>query len=261
MDSISGICHALWSKWLNSVIARADENDTGGPARSSDPCGWRIMQPRQWLSRRLEALRTAASRGATLVEYALVFSLLVVGALGAMDALTDSASEEIDNQALCVADRPPPTDSEADERCHFAPTPTDVITPDPSIVPPTTAPPNPNPDVYVITAGPTDQTTDGGWTVMQPVALTVQRWSDPLPPSEPAPGIRVRARIQLKDPNTGDNLPDPGFTDCVTDGAGECTLEYTVPFPDVLQVTLLVIGVDSPNPPDTMPPMATFDRP
>jgi hypothetical protein len=220
------------------------------------------MQPRRWMDERREAMRSGASRGATLVEYALVFALIAVVSLAALQFLSESASNEIENQALCVSDRPPPTDSMADERCQFAPTPTDLIAPDPSIVPPTTAPPNPNPDVYAVAAGPTDQEVDGMWTIFQPVSLTVQTWADPLPPVEPAPGIRIRARIQLRDPNNPpNNLPDPGFTDCVTDGAGECTLEFTVPFPDVVQVTLLVIGVDSPNPPASVPPMATFDRP
>ena len=222
------------------------------------------MRPRQWIQTRFEAMRTAASRGATLVEYALVFSLLVVLSLGAVQFLSESASNEIDNQALCVSDRPPPTDALADERCRFAATPADLVTPDPNIVPPTTAAPNPNPDVYSATAGPTDQTVAGMWTVFQPVTVNRQVWSDPLPPVEPAPGIRVRARIQFQDPNNpSQNLPDPGFTDCVTDGLGQCTLEFTVPFPDVAQVTLLVIGVDAPNPPPSsaLPGMATFVKP
>jgi hypothetical protein len=219
------------------------------------------MRPRQWVNTRLEVLRTQPSRGATLVEYGLVFSLLVVVSLGALGFLNDSASNEIENQAVCVSDRPPPTDQLADDRCRFAPVPTNVTAPDPNVVPPTTAPPNPNPDVYAIAAGPTDQDVDGAWTVIQPVSLTLEVWQDPPAGPQPAAGIRIRARIQMRDPVSGENLPDPGFTDCVTDSDGECTLEYTVPFPDVAQVTLLVIGVDSPNPPASVPPMATFVKP
>ena len=49
-------------------------------------------------------------RGATLVEYALVFAMLIVGSLGAIQFLTDNAKEQINNNADCVSKRPPPVE-------------------------------------------------------------------------------------------------------------------------------------------------------
>lgn len=219
------------------------------------------MTPMQrWSWKRVAALRTGADRAATLVEYALVSSLLLVVSLVAIDGLSTAADGEINNQAECVSDRPPPTDG--DVECQFAPVPPDVTAPDPDVVPPTTAPPNPNPDVFEITAGSPTESPDGGWTIILPVSVERQEWSDPMPEPEPAEGIEVRARIRLRDPNNpSENLPDPGFTDCDTDAAGECDLEYTVPFPDVEAATMEVIHVGSPNPPDDLPPTEGFVRP
>ena len=220
------------------------------------------MRPRHhWFADRLDATRRAVDRGATLVEYAMVVSLVGVVSLGALEFLQESASTEIENQALCVSDRPPPTGVTGDE-CQFAPTPTDLVVPDPNVVPPTTAAPNPNPDVYAISSAPSSMTQVGGWTVTVPVSVTREVWQDPPAGPLPAAGIEVRARIQMKDPNNpGNNLPDPGFTDCVTNAAGQCDLSYVVPFPDVVEVTMLVIGASSPNEPTSVPPLATFNRP
>lgn len=219
------------------------------------------MRPRRhWLDSRIEHLRTAAERGATMVEYALVVALLAVGSLVVIDSLGAAADDEVNNQAVCVSDRPPPTD--VANQCEFAPTPTDVVTPDPNVVPPTTAAPNPNPDVYAVSAGPASEVQAPTWTVVLATSLTRTVWQDPPAAPEPTAGTRIRARIQMKDPNNpSENLPDPGFTDCVTDAAGECELRFLVPFPDVDEVTVLIIGVDSPNPPADYPPLYTYTRP
>ncbi len=210
--------------------------------------------PTQWLERRAERLRTAASRGATLVEYALVFSLLVVVGLASYEFLTDRADAEIGNQADCVSDRPPP-----DGDCGFAPVPADVVTPDPNVAPIPIGPPGADLDEYTVSSGPAD-TDDDPWTLRLPVSVFFQTLE---PPTEPAGigGIRVRARVQMEDPNNpGNNLPDPGFTECITAADGECELEFTIPFDDVEAATLLVIGVDTPNPPDELPSLYTFTR-
>ena len=212
------------------------------------------MSSRQrWFSKRLDALRHGASRGATLVEYALVLSLLVVGGLASYEYLSDAAEAEVENQADCVSDRPPPGD------CSFAPVPPDVVHPDPNVGPPPTWAPAPSFDHYTIEAHSSDA-EDDPWTLILPVTVFVEVTEPPTDP-EGTPGIRVRARIQMRDPdNPGQNLPDPGFTECVTDAFGDCDLRYTVPFPDVEEATMVILGVDAPNPPDDLPSMRTFQR-
>lgn len=208
------------------------------------------MQPRQWLSRRLEAMRTSASRGATLVEYALVFSLFIVVALGAMDALTDAASDEIDNQAVCVSDRPPP---DSDNACEFAPVPEAIEYPDPSVLPPNWQPNDELADIYTITASLKEEEVVGGvWYLRLPVTVFVEVQEPPVP-AEGAEGIPVRARLRLND-------TIEQFTECVTDLDGDCTLEFPVDQADVNHVTMLVIDVGSNPPPEEFPPMVTFTR-
>jgi hypothetical protein len=209
------------------------------------------MRPRQWFQTRIEALRTAASRGATMVEYALVGSLVVVVSIGAMEFLTDSASNEVNNQAVCVSDRPPPSD--VDNACQFAPVPADVTYPDPNIVPPTTAPIVEFPDIYTIAAGASEDEDDGTvWVLRLPVTVFVEI-QEPPAPAEGAGGIEVRARVRL-------NGTFEDYTACVTGPTGECTLEYGVSQGDVTSVTMLVINVASDPPPDALPSMVTFTR-
>lgn len=213
------------------------------------------MTPMQrWSSKRIAGLRTGADRAATLVEYALVLSLLVVGSLAVFENLTGAADAEIQNQAECVSDRPPPSDD-----CGFAPVPPDVVTPDPDVTPLPIGPPGQEHDVYTVTAGPT-AAEDEPWTLILPVQVFFQTTEPPTEP-EGSEGILVRARIQMEDPNNpGTPLPDPGFTDCITEDDGSCDLVFTVPFHDVELATMRITGVDSPNPPDELPPLYSFSR-
>lgn len=56
----------------------------------------------------IPARRSQRERGATLVEYSLIFAFLVVIAVGSLQYLTTQAEEQVANQADCVATRPPP---------------------------------------------------------------------------------------------------------------------------------------------------------
>ena len=58
--------------------------------------------------RKLLTPRTRREHGATLVEYALILAVVVVGGLGAIRYLTDQGSAEVADQADCVSTRPPP---------------------------------------------------------------------------------------------------------------------------------------------------------
>ncbi|QGG95699.1 TadE family protein [Actinomarinicola tropica] len=198
---------------------------------------------------------TDASRGATLVEYALVFSLLVVLAIGAVEFLNAQSDAEINNQADCVSDRPPPGD------CGFAPVPSDVTFPDPGYSPPTSAPPNAA-DVPTLTLGIGDHDTSTGWAVLLPVTLERPSNTDPPTPPEPVAGVRIRAEIRLRDPaDATRDLDERGYTDCVTGADGSCTLRYDVPYTDVDNVKLRIIGVDSTPPAPVPAAVAEYDKP
>jgi len=54
------------------------------------------------------AQRGACDQGATVVEYALVLSLLAVGSLVALDAVTAPAVSSVRRQAICAQQRPAP---------------------------------------------------------------------------------------------------------------------------------------------------------
>lgn len=211
-----------------------------------------MLERAHWISDRR---RRAGARGATLVEYALVFSLLVVAALGAIEFLETQSSREINNQADCVSNRPPPSG------CNFADVPADVTFPDPGFSPPTSAPPNPA-DVPTLTLETGSHDTTTGWAVLLPVVLDRPTNTDPPLPPEPVAGVRVRAEIRLRDPaDATRDLDERGYTDCVTGPDGRCTLRYDVPYEDVNNVKMRVIGVDSNPPPSIPPAVAEYNRP
>lgn len=53
-------------------------------------------------------LRRCGDCGATVVEYALVLSLLAGGSLAVVGAVTEPAVSSVQRQALCVGERPAP---------------------------------------------------------------------------------------------------------------------------------------------------------
>ena len=195
-----------------------------------------------------------AERGATMVEYALVFALVAVVALGAMEFLVDRSEVEINNQADCVSERPPPS------ACGFAPVPSDVTYPDPGFSPPTSAPPNAE-EIPTFEFGSGSEDFATGWAVLVPVRLTRAVSGDPPLPPEPLSGVRVRAAIRMEDPTNAPNeLAEIGYTDCVTASDGWCTLRYDIPYDDVDIVRLRIIGIDTTPAPDIPTDVATFDR-
>lgn len=211
------------------------------------------MQPRQWLSRRLEAMRTSASRGATLVEYALVLSLFVVVSLGAMDFLSDSADREIDNQVDCVSERPPPPE------CQLVAVTTST-TLDPTPTTATTAPPVEEKAPVLIERGRTFSNPGDPWWVATQVELTLES-NDDVPIISPLPGVTVRARVRLVEPGSVSPpyalLPQEFFISCTTDAAGQCELRFDVPFDDVDRLHFTYTAVDS-SPPGQLPSPDNF---
>lgn len=198
----------------------------------------------------------SASRGATLVEYSLIFSLLVVLAMGAIQFLNDRSDAEINNQADCISNRPAPAG------CAYAAVPSDISVPDPGFSPPTSAPPNAAdvPEFNIIPPGYHDTTT--GWAVLLDVELIQPSETDPPTPDEPVSGVRIRAEITLRDPaNAAQDLPERGYTDCITGANGRCTLRYQVPYDDVDNVKMRIIGIDTDPAPEIPTSVAEYDKP
>lgn len=53
--------------------------------------------------------RAKGERGASLVEYSLIFALVLVASVGATKYLSSQGSSQVANQANCISTRPPPT--------------------------------------------------------------------------------------------------------------------------------------------------------
>lgn len=182
----------------------------------------------------------AASRGATLVEYALVFALVMVTALGAAQFLQDESQNEIDNQAECVSMRPPPPG------CLLTAITTTTTLVPPSI-PVTTVPP-PAPSAPIVRpAGAARASTDPAprWIELD-VSVMVEQPPDFGGGEAPVAGAIVRGEVRLVDPlDPAVYLPDTFFVNCTTGAGGQCTLRFDVPYVDVTRALLEVTGVDA----------------
>ena len=207
--------------------------------------------------RRTSAIRgSAASRGATLVEYALVFSLLVVATLGSIEYLEGKAGDEIDNQADCVSTRPAPAE------CGFAPVPSDVSFPDPGYNPPTSAPPVagsiPTFDASVA-PGPQHALTANGWEIWRTVKLELPTNTDPPTAPTPLAGVWVTAEVRQADPADPTVwLPDRHQIQCQTDATGQCELRWIV-WDDVPKADMRVTNVQHDPPPDDLGSTAVYE--
>ncbi len=189
-----------------------------------------------------------ASRGATLVEYALGVALLVVASLVGLNFLTDSATTEANAQADCISTRPPPT-SCVRKPAPAATTPTTpaptvtstTLTPTPTDPPPTTQPPPKS----SATAGTAllVKNPDGTWKVTAPITITATGGA-------PVPGAVVTGRVVLG--------RQPILVECTTDGAGTCNLVLD-PIPaDVTTARLEIVGLQA-DPPGVGAPYPAWD--
>lgn len=186
-----------------------------------------------------------AARGATLVEYALVFSLVVVAALGAIEFLDAQSRNEINNQADCVSMRPPPAS------CQLT-----AITTTTTVVPPpttsTTAPLPAEAEPIVRAVPPARASVDPAprWIELD-VSVSETQPVDLGGGEAPVAGAVVRAEVLLVDPVAMPEayLPDEFFVNCTTGATGQCTLRFDVPFTDVTKLRMDVTSVDAPVPP------------
>ncbi len=197
--------------------------------------------------------RWASSRGATLVEFALVLSLVAVASLGAFQALGDATENEVDNEADCISTRPPPSSC---LRSAIPPTTTTTIGPGPTTPP--TSPPGP-PETVTIDPNPTITTTPAGsrWDVEAVLQLT----DDSTPPDSLEDEV-VTVQVTF----TGSTVPARVgqfiFVECVINGAGQCTLRFDSQYADVTQLSIdvVAVGIDTPYDfPDFTP--VVIDRP
>ncbi|MDZ7674703.1 MAG: hypothetical protein U5K30_06525 [Acidimicrobiales bacterium] len=168
--------------------------------------------------------------GAVLVEYALALTLLVVGSIGAIQFLEDETEDEVDRQAECISQRPPPESS-----CQ------------PEALTPVTPPPPPpeggypsgsaeNPIQAQITLGVPTATTSGSvFEVEAEVTLTADEG--------PITGELVGTRVTVTQSSTGNRIGDFFFVECSTDDDGVCQIEFDSRWPEVTQIEFEVLYV------------------
>lgn len=179
-------------------------------------------------------------RGATLVEYALVFALVAIVSIGAVEVLTDESESEIQNQADCVSQRPPPP-----ECLIRAITTTTTLVP-PSITVTTVPPPAPPAPVLSIDP-PARKSTDPAprWVEVD-VQLEIEQAPDLGGGYVPVPGTTVRATILLANPSDpATYFPEEWFRDCTTNASGQCTIRFDLPYNDIPSIRFEVTGADT----------------
>jgi hypothetical protein len=196
--------------------------------------------------------RLGNDRGATLAEYAIGFSLVVVVGLVSFNYLSDVSSDQANAQADCISSRPPPPSCLREP----VPAPTTTTTQDPSsttttLTPPSTDPPPTTapPPKSGIAAGTAVATTnvDGTWKATAQVVVT----SDT--PAGPVAGATVRAIVTIGAQSFA--------VECVTDAAGSCNLEFDAIPADLTTLTMTVNGVQSIPPAQPPYPGFTFTKP
>lgn len=175
--------------------------------------------------------RSARDRGAGLVEYGLAVSLLLVGSIGVIQTLEDGTSDEVDNQAECLSERPPPPSCQA---TPLVPTTTTTTPPSTSTTsPPVTTPPP-------VASFPGDFSTP---SVDNSDPNTFGLASDLVILDEdgnPVAGLEGTIRWVITQPSA--RAGQFGFEECVTDASGLCAFDFTVPS-DVTQFQLDLVTV------------------
>lgn len=191
---------------------------------------------------RRSALRVhRRSRGAALLEYALVLVLVVIGSIGAIDALEDDASDEVDNQATCLEERPPPA------ACQQAPnTPLGVggggVGGDPGGGDP--AP------TQSVNYGPGALTTTRGADPRFDVDLTFTLLDDSFPLPLPLEGEVVTAQVVITGSSVPGRVNEFFYVTCASGSLGVCTFAFDSQYDDVTSMTLQIVSVGADTPYD-----------
>lgn len=199
-----------------------------------------------WNGRARHGFRGA--RAVALVEYAIVLGVLVIGMLGVIETLEDETADEVDNQANCISQRPPPPSCQA---TPLAPTTTTGGS-----------------------GGPTTTSAGGSGTTE---TATIEQSTPPFIATSDLPLYDVEAAVRIRDDMA--NLI-PGeivsiqvtitqsigglrngqffFIECVTDDNGICTIEFDSRWPEVTELTydVISIGIDTVYEFDDFTPVA-----
>ncbi len=200
--------------------------------------------------------RLGNDRGASLAEYAIGFSLVVVVGLVSFNYLSDVSSDQANAQADCISSRPPPASCVREP----VPAPTTTTTQDPSSTTTTLTPPSTDPPPT--TAPPPKSTIDWGAALAGAVATLNGdgTWKASVPitivadsPAGPVEGAVVRAIVTIGAQSFA--------TECTSDAAGLCTLEFDAIPADQPDLTMTVNSVQSVPP--FQPPYQgfTFTKP
>ncbi|MDE0803531.1 MAG: hypothetical protein OSA99_09425 [Acidimicrobiales bacterium] len=173
------------------------------------------------------------ARGASLTEYALALVVLVVGSIGVFQTLEDNASAEVDNQADCISQRPPPLSCQP-----AALTPLDGT----------------GGGVGGDPGGGAPGTTETA--SFQPTTVTATRASDPIfdvsvdltildDSSQPLEGQLVTAQVTITASSQPGRAGQSFYVSCTTDTDGLCTMAFDSRYDDVTQVSYRVIALGS----------------
>jgi hypothetical protein len=215
--------------------------------------------------------RLGGDAGATMTEYALGFSFLVVLSMGGLKFITAATSTEVNNQADCISKRPPPPS------CQQRPASTTTTTvpappTSPTTGPATTAPPTTAPPATTTTKPPTTTVPAPTTTTTAPPpatpTITLTKVTSPNPRgvkisvalksgANPVAGY-VSLRVTLTAPAGSQAVQ----LSCQTDGAGNCTIDYSSPYTDVTKIAVIATEVlSTPGPVSPLPttePSVTF---
>lgn len=194
--------------------------------------------------------RGRRQRGATIVEYALALTLLVIGVFAGAKFLERSAAREVNNQADCVSMRPPPppvTDASGEvvSGCQVR-----AVTTSTSITSAPTTAPAPPPPPTPADAGFAGTTTSGSFTTSWSATTTVSVTGGGTPVEDADVVLRIRLNDTAGNP-TGSTF----FGSCTTGGSGTCDVTFDVPTPGTPSITVEIDRVTFP--PDTFEPGTT----
>jgi len=188
--------------------------------------------------------------GATLVEYVLGASLIIVFALGGIGFLSSRATAQASSQANCISTRPPPPS------CVRTPVPATVAPTTTGVGPTTTLTP-PSTDPSTTTTAPPQSTVAAGSVTI--IGAANAPWSISLPMTvldaggQPLAGAVITGRVLLG--------RQPFNVGCTTDVTGTCNVTFG-PIPAAqTTLNLAILTVDS-TPPAALPlPAFTITRP
>lgn len=218
-------------------------------------------------------MRPWRERGAALVEYAVVLSVLVIALIPAIDALENTSSAEVNNEFDCVSQRPPPESCQARALAITTTTAPTTTTTAPAVTT-TTAPAATTTTAAPITTTSTTSTSTTApaptTTTTAPVLATSVQWAyTNRGDSDGNEYVSTALRLTDANGNPLSNRPlsisvktpsgqTVGGTTCTTwsgDYAGVCVLYVGVPnWADSVRFTVTAVGG---SPAASVPPEAS----